>query len=260
METPTLKLSRDRKVSPVARYSSSKKMHEPLIANSFGLPAGPKKSCPFATDFCVGCYADTLETAFPAVSRLVNHNFDLLSACGSNVGAMVDLLVPMVRQFVDETEKVNRKRSLNAPLVFRIHWDGDLFSAQYAHAWAEVIRRFPDVQFWLYTRSFGFVSAFEGLENVAVYLSVDAQNHEWAREVAAAHPWVRFAFCGQTWDDTEILAKKVSGRNAPRCPELINKIPLVRGEKENGAIGMGACVECGLCIYGRNNVRFAVQH
>jgi hypothetical protein len=249
-DTVALRPSRDRKVSALSVWRPGKKRWEPVIANSIGLPAG--HSCPFATEWCEQvCYADPLEDRFPNVGRLVRHNLEILSY-NSNVARMVGLLSDLVSAFIAETEKAASKTGRDIPLVYRIHWDGDFFSRRYAIAWREVTDRFPQVTFWLYTRSFEWVAeAFEGSDNVTVFLSVDRFNLDTARKVSENHPYVRLAFCGDSWEETEELSRELTGRNAPRCPELTGKVPLVNDQ------GEGACVACGLCIYGRNNVRFA---
>ena len=74
------------------------------------------------------------------------------------------------------------------------------------------------------------------------------------RTVALLYPYSTFWV--YTWDETAGLAALFEGeRKGPRCPELTGKIPLlVWGD---GGTGRGACVECGMCLTGINNVRFA---
>lgn len=240
----SLKLSSDRKVSPLSRYEPAAKRWKPKVANSFGLPAGPQGSCPDATEWCLSvCYADKLQRAWSTVDRLVNHNLTLLKGCGSNVGRMIALLTTMVGS-VDwhGTDK-----------VFRWHWDGDVFSRPYAHALARTCDAFPDIQFWIYTRSFDYVSILASVPNLTVYLSVDPFNVRKAKQAYAAHPTVWVAACADTWDESETIMRTVVGRNAPRCPELTGKVPLVNDK------GQGACVTCGLCIWGTNHVRFSSE-
>ncbi len=221
-----VKASYNRKVTPFAVFepkaNKGKGRWKPVVGNTFGLKAGA--SCPDLTPFCKGCYAASEEKVYTSVGRLV----------AANLEALV----------------VQR--------VYRIDWDGDLFSRAYAAAWAEVCRRYPDVQFWLYTRSFVTIQVLDLLEvsNLSVYLSVDEDNAACAQDAKRAYPWVRLAFCGRTWDDTEVLASKFDGeRKGPRCPELTGRMAMV-----NAKTGVGACVECGLCVYGRNNVRFAIKN
>lgn len=239
-----LKPSNDRKVSTKSRWSiakSGKRTAKPMVPNSFGLPA--LDSCPDWTEWCRNvCYAFNLQRAWSNVDNLVHHNLDLLKSCGSNVNKMVALLNEMV-QSIDwkGTEK-----------LFRWHWDGDIFSKPYAVAIAKTCQSNPDIQFWLYTRSFDFVPALLNIPNLAVYLSVDSFNIDKAKRLYNQyHPYLWIAACADTWEESETIMRDVVGRNAPRCPELTGKVPLV---SENG---VGACIDCGLCIYGRNHVRFA---
>lgn len=239
-----LKLSGDRKVSTKNRWQLVKKtgnyVAKPKVFNSFGLPA--ILSCPEYTEWCMQvCYAFNLQRAWSTVDNLVNHNLSLLKACGSNVSRMVTLLSEMI-------ESIDWKGTTP---VFRWHWDGDIFSRQYAIAIAETCRKFPNIQFWLYTRSFDYIPEIIDIPNLTVYLSVDAYNLDKAIETYDRHPSLLIAACHETWDGAESIMRKVVSRNAPRCPELTHKIPLVTES------GEGACVACGLCIYGRNHVRFA---
>ena len=245
-KTGELKLSSDRKVSPLSRWQivkkTGKRVAKPKVANSFGLPA--LASCPGFTEWCMAvCYAFNLQRAWSTVDRLVNHNLTILKGCGSNVPRMTELLTTMVKSVKwHDTEK-----------VFRWHWDGDIFSAQYARAIVQTCDNTPDIQHWLYTRSFDFVALLVNVPNLTVYLSVDVHNMDAARNLYAQYPvgTIHIAACADTWDESEAIVRAVTGRNAPRCPELTGKVPLVTDS------GQGACVACGLCIYGRNNVRFA---
>lgn len=255
-QVTALKVSRDRKVSPLSRWANAAKRWEPMVANAMGLSA--HDTCPGETPFCDGCYAARTERIFTSAGRLVAHNTEQLKACGSNVMSMVALLVPLVETFLSECEKAEKKTGRAVERVYRIHWDGDFYSRAYAAAWANVAALFPAVQFWAYTRSFAgpvnVIDILGPIANIAVYLSVDEHNADDARDVAEAFPGIRMAFCATTWDETEVLARKVSGRNAPRCPELTGKVPMVNAE------GVGACVTCTLCVWGKNHVRFAIKH
>jgi hypothetical protein len=253
-----LKPSRDRKVSPYSVWRVAAKRWEPMVANSLGLPAGPPDmggSCTGATPFCEGCYAENIQTCFPSVGRLVNHNLDVLKGHGSKVSAIADSLRPLVDAFLGECAKAERKTGRDVERVYRIHWDGDFYSRPYAAGWARIMGEYPTVQFWLYTRSFNVVDLFTGLANVAVYLSVDEDNVRQAKAAKRKNPFAKLAFCSQTWEGTEELAARFPEESrGPRCPELTGKVPMVNAE------GVGACVTCGLCVWGRNSVRFAIEH
>lgn len=234
---PRLKLSNDRKVSPWSRWT--KGGYKPVIPNAFGLPAGD--SCPGATEFCDRCYADALQKCWTSVDKLVWHNLDLLRECGSNVKKMVELLDEMVKS-IDWRD---------GPQLFRWHWNGDLFSKPYTAAVAQTCRLNPDIQFLIYTRSLNWVDLLVEVPNLTVYLSVDKFNLAKAKKVYKKYPDLMLAACDETWDGGEQILRSIIGRNAPKCPELTGKIPLVTED------GVGACVKCGMCWYGRNHVRFA---
>lgn len=258
----SLRLSADRKVSPVVRVQASKQA--PLLFNSFGLPAGV--SCPGRTAFCDGCYAERTERVFTSSGRLVAANFERLSACGDDIGAMVDLLTVTVNEFVVQLGKLERAgRATPEDRIFRIHWDGDFYSEAYTIAWRRVVEAFPDVQFWCYTRSFGWAWHLVGLPNLAVYLSVDVHNVGWAVEVLAEHPSLLVAVCADTQADARVIADKLDRRAVP-CPENVGRIPRVMhasGRRsmtpEVGTDGKGACASCRLCVDGVRDVAFAVR-
>jgi hypothetical protein len=200
------------------------------------------------TDACENvCYARRTERVFTTAGALVMHNWMLLK--DATAAEQFVLLDQAVETFRDQAWKYD------APLVFRIHWDGDFFSLQYAKAWAKVIKYNPDVRFWVYTRSFvpgsNYIRAFKGLGNLSLYLSVDEDNVKHARKVTEKHPWVRWATMGRTFQDSADL---VVGQPAgPPCPEQTKRVPLVHDD------GRGACVACGLCIDGNLNVRFSTS-
>jgi len=136
-----LKRSNDRKVANAVSPNGK----TPTIANTFGLPAGKNYSCPGATSICESvCYAGKLEKVYKGVRANLLHNWDLLR--NEDRMGMYTLLSEMIAEF--KTDCVKR----NAKMLFRIHWDGDFFNDDYAHAWRLVIEEQPDIQFWVYTR------------------------------------------------------------------------------------------------------------
>ena len=167
---------------------------------------------------------------------------------------------------------------------YRPHWDGELDSFEELMAWNQVAGYHPDMQVFLYTRAHMLVRTFIGncvpAPNFVVYLSVDEHNVDTAKQVQEIDPrgWVKYAFCGDTWQETEeIAALFPKQRKGPRCPELTGKVPLIvwesdgeRAARRSDAmaagvkrpperVGVGACVECGMCPKGIKNVRFAQE-
>jgi hypothetical protein len=249
--TTTLRRSNDRKVTNAVTAGAGVK-----IANAFGLPSGKRYSCPGATSVCEEkCYAGNLENMRPAVRSLVLGNLEALQAAGT-VEAMADLLQAMVDAFRKDCDNATRK-GWTIKRAFRIHWDGDFFSTDYAMAWARVIAATPDVHFWVYTRSFtGTVDvmpifdAMADRSNLSLYLSADRDNVTAAVAARKVYPWARWAWLAQTFADglAEMPASDVK-RYA--CPENAGRIELITPKGS-------ACIRCGICPDARGDVIFSI--
>jgi hypothetical protein len=244
----TLTRSKDRKVT----NGVNKGGNAPTIANAFGLPAGDRYSCPGMTSFCGKiCYANKLEKIYSGVKRVMLDNFQQLVYADylHGVDGMVALLSPMVKDFVRDSDK------RGASLDFRIHWDGDFFSESYAQAWAEVVRYFPHVRFWVYTRSFtddlNVLPIIAGIPNLTVYLSADPVNIALANQRAGEYPDLKIATVADTFDDARATLVDQS-RKSYACPENKGSIPLID-------VKGSACLRCGICPDGRGDVLFAVK-
>jgi hypothetical protein len=241
---PRLVRSNDRKVTNLVSPNGK----TPKIANAFGLPAGKDFSCPGQTATCGKiCYAGKLEKIYKGVRSVLTANFEALRNAGG-IDGMTELLAAMISEFNAECEHKNAEKK------FRIHWDGDFFSRDYAQAWANVVRAFPEITFWVYTRSFGAINVLDiitDIPNLTVYLSADKDNIALANERAAEFPGVFIA----TLADTFAEARETiidSTRKVYNCPENKKSIPLI---SEKGS----ACVRCGICIAGRGDVTFAAK-
>lgn len=242
----TLKRSSDRKTANLATPNGK----QAKINNAFGMLSGSAYSCPGATEVCEGvCYAGKLEKLFPNMRVVMQANFDAL--INASFSDMVESLNAMIQDFRADCDKHNADKS------FRIHHDGDFFSRQYASAWAWVCKLNPDITFWAYTRSFipghNVVDILEGIPNLALYISVDRANLEWAKIIRQEYPrTVKWAFLGETAESTKADMLTMSDKPGAICPENVKRIPLIT---ENG----GACFSCQLCVKGKADVRFAVK-
>ena len=242
-----LKLSNDRKVSTVVRRlpSGADKVEVP---NAFGLPSGKAFSCPGATSVCERiCYAGKLEKVYNGVRQAMLHNWELLKDAG--LPTMRKLLSDMI----DEFRAISAKK--NAPLEFRIHWDGDFFSESYAMAWASVIKVNADIQFWVYTRSFtpalNVIPILADIPNLALYLSVDEDNRRWSGVVREEYPNVKLAVLAQTFEKGRGVMLELTNKPGGMCPENAKRIPLA-------ANGKGACISCQLCPKAKADILFAI--
>ena len=234
----TLKRSNDRKVANLV----TKNGKQAAIANTFGLPAGKAYSCPGATRICESvCYAGKLEKVFPSVKTNLLHNWALLKDADSNT--MKDLLDQMIVEFKADCNKKS------APLLFRIHWDGDFFNDIYTYAWKDIIETHSDVQFWVYTRVKSAALILKDISNLSLYYSTDDENISIATELKQDNG-IRLAYLGKTFALTESKMKEITGKVGAKCPENNKSIPLI-------STAGSACVSCKLCVYGKADIRFS---
>ena len=232
--------SKDRKVTNAVSPNGK----TATIANTFGLPAGKAFSCPGATSVCESvCYAGKLEKLFKGVKVNLLHNWDLLK--DADGVTMSTLLNEMIIEFVADCEKRNAEK------LFRIHWDGDFFNDTYTYAWKTVIANHPDVQFWVYTRVKSAALILKDITNLSLYYSTDDENKEIAHGLKL-NEGIRLAYLGKTFAVTESTMKELTGKPGAKCPENMKSIPLI---SSNGS----ACVSCGLCVYGKADIRFSAS-
>jgi len=235
-----LKRSNDRKVANAVSPNGK----TATIANTFGLPAGKAYSCPGATSICESvCYAGKLEKLFKGVKANLLHNWDLLKDADSE--AMVSLLNVMIDEFIIDCDKKS------APRLFRIHWDGDFFNDTYTYAWKTVIESHPSVQFWVYTRVKESAIILKGITNLSLYYSTDDDNAEIGSDLKTNHS-IRLAYLGKTFSATSDKMKELTGKVGAKCPENNKSIPLISTKGS-------ACVSCGLCVYGKADIRFSAS-
>ena len=238
INTMKLKRSNDRKVTNLV----TKNGKQAAIANTFGLPAGKEFSCPGATSICESvCYAGKLEKLFKGVKTNLLHNWELLR--NADRMEMFTLLSEMIADFKADCVKKD------APMLFRIHWDGDFFNDDYTHAWRMVIEEQPDIQFWVYTRVKSAALILKGIDNLSLYYSTDDENLPIAEELKKDYD-VRLAYLGKNFAVTADKMKEITGKVGAKCPENNKSIPLISNAGS-------ACVSCGLCVYGKADIRFS---
>jgi hypothetical protein len=214
------------------------------IANTFGLPAGKAFSCPGATSVCESvCYAGKLEKLFKGVKANLLHNWDLLKDADGET--MVRLLNEMIIDFKNDCEKKD------APMLFRIHWDGDFFNDTYAYAWKIVIDKHEDVQFWVYTRVKSAALILNDVSNLSLYFSADSENVKTAVDLKI-NSGVRMAYLAKNFAIGQADVKEMTGRPAAKCPENNKQIPLI-------STAGSACVSCSLCVYSKSDIIFSAS-
>ena len=230
--------SKDRKVTNAVTPNGK----QASIANTFGLPAGKAYSCPGATSVCeTVCYAGKLEKIFPTVKVNLLHNWELLK--DADYETMVSLLNEMIIDFKKDCAKKE------APLLFRIHWDGDFFNDTYAYAWKQVIMNHSNIQFWVYTRVKSAALMLNGLENLSLYYSTDSENKDTGIELKTDHG-ISLAYLAKNFELGQADMKALTGKPGAKCPENKKVIPLI---SQKGS----ACATCKLCIYQKSDIVFS---
>jgi hypothetical protein len=230
--------SKDRKVANAVTPNGK----QASIANTFGLPAGKAYSCPGATSVCeTVCYAGKLEKIFPTVKVNLLHNWELLRNADGET--MVRLLNEMIHEFNADCDK------RNAPKLFRIHWDGDFFNDTYAYAWKVVMDKYPDIQFWVYTRVKSAALILNDVPNLSLYYSTDSENKDTGIELKKDHG-ISLAYLAKNFQLGQADMKELTGKPGAKCPENKKAIPLI---SSNGS----ACASCKLCIYQKSDIVFS---
>jgi hypothetical protein len=235
-----LKRSFDRKVANAVSPNGK----TATIANTFGLPAGKAFSCPGATSVCESvCYAGKLEKLFKGVKANLLHNWDLVKDADHDT--IEELLTDMINDFRADCVKKD------APLLFRIHWDGDFFNDTYTFAWKHVILNNPDIQFWVYTRVKSAAVMLKGIDNLSLYYSTDSENKAIGIGLKTDHG-IRLAYLAKNFAIGQADMKELTNRPGAKCPENNKQIPLI-------STAGSACVSCSLCVYSKSDIIFSAS-
>lgn len=238
--TRTLATSKDRKVANVVSANGK----QAAISNTFGLANGKAFSCVEATDYCETiCYAGKLENLFKPVGAQMLANYNALK--DASFEDMLYMLEPIIAKFVIES----RKR--NAPMIYRIHWDGDFFNDTYVKAWTAIIREYSMVTFWVYTRVASAAVALHkaNLANLSLYFSADPSNEPIAHMLYRTYG-IRPAAVADTFALSQAMVERITGRVGAKCPEQTKQIPLI---SDKGS----ACAVCRLCVDNKANISFS---
>ena len=178
---------------------------------------------------------------FPGVKKNLLHNWELVKDADHDT--IEALLEEMIADF--KADCVKRE----APMLFRIHWDGDFFNDTYTFAWKHVILNHPEIQFWVYTRVASAALMLKGIDNLSLYFSADSENVKTAIDLKI-NSGVRMAYLAKTFAIGQADVKEMIGRPAAKCPENNKQIPLISTKGS-------ACVSCSLCVYSKSDIIFS---
>lgn len=257
-------LHNDAKTAPIVQIKENGGALA-LAANAFPLPVGPINaggSCDAVTGACVDCYAGGLESRAPAygAGAGVNlANLEHLKACGGH-SVVVSALVACVQH----SENQQRARGVVSP-VFRWHSGGDIFATWYGRAIRSAVVATSSVDHWIYTRDAVKVKALlPKPDNLAVYLSADSFNVvKMARAGArlglplamladnqthAVELWARALAVASVPSAVECPVSGKWARDGLNIPAHVVGLDGRRSSAARGALGVGACVACGVCL------------
>lgn len=209
--------------------------HKNTFGLNYGLPTNGG-TCPGATVGKGGCCENkngNKETCYVAglCKRYINVPKNLQNNTDLVLNKTEQELHPILRNTV-------LKFLLNGghkAQYFRLHWSGDFFNEAYAKAWVKVMREFPYVKFWAYTRSFEFIPILLEANNLALYLSIDPINKNEA------------LILYEKYKDKKNLGLAYMGSDAIEgikfipCPELSKKVK--------------NCGACKLCMTHTSNIK-----
>jgi hypothetical protein len=230
-------------LSALTLSSASKVAEYPGRKNAFSLPAG--KTCPFATPTCAaGCYAKKGRFRFTPVTEAYAQNLSALRRAATAPN--------MAKLLIDAMGGHTFKK-------FRIHVSGDFYSPTYTDAWRMACAKFPDREFWAYTRSTDtrVLDILASIPNMSMNLSCDRDN--WMEMLALAPRYPAFKLCYYS------LGEKPDDKLYDHDPELVVFVDhSVRGSKlfrgncpaelgHRGGIPIeGACIKCQRCLVPRS--------
>jgi len=207
--------------------------------NTFGLNYGSPKfggTCPHATKGKGGClelkgengrhtcYMSKVTSLYKQVGTRLNYNTELLQNATS--AEQVTILRNTILKWLLNGGYKNQ--------FFRLHYSGDFYDKKYLNSWVKVIKEFPNVKFWVYTRSFWAINKLSQCKNIAVYISADPVNWKKAR-----------LYYNKYKDRKNVGMAKMGQFDAGEdikfvtCPETSG---VIKNEEDQGA-----CAKCGLC-------------
>lgn len=239
-----LVLSMIGKVSPyvVVRFFTTadgkKKRKNDALKNSIGHRHGRAfGGCADSTPSCESaCYVDAVLNLYKAVSAVLLRNLSIISAL-STEDHWQDLSAKYV-VLLRKSLKAQQRVGVAVP-IFRWHWSGDVINEWHARAIAHAAAQVPDLQQWIYTRSFFALPILCEARNMRVLFSADRDNAAIANTVRSLYSDVQIA-----WLDDD--AKRTYNDDALVCPasKQVNVVSNPRSASGNS----GICAKCLACV------------
>jgi hypothetical protein len=174
------------------------------------------------------CYAAKLRRIYVNYGKTEDRNTDLLLSL-DRAGMIIVIRNTVMKWLLNGGHKEQ---------YFRLHMGGDFFNEDYTYAWKHVIKEWPLVKFWTYTRSLFAIPILADCKNLSLYLSCDPVNQE---EVLKAYePYREYSNIAIAWMGNSFPENLVNDRKYLKCPEVSKKLKSTKDE--------GACSRCRACI------------
>jgi hypothetical protein len=112
-----------------------------------------------------------------------------------------------------------------------------------------VMDKYPDIQFWVYTRVKSAAIILNHVPNLSLYYSTDSENKAIGITLKKDHG-VSLAYLAKNFQIGQEDMKELTGKPGAKCPENKKAIPLI---SQKGS----ACATCKLCIYKKSDIVFS---
>lgn len=182
-------------------------------------------TCPGAGACKLYCYAlkggyIQYVGSFLSMARILNF---LINDPAGFEKMLSDEIQAMVDRYEDPKSRVNKATGKPTTVVVRWHDAGDFFSDQYRDLAWKIARKFPNVEFYAYTKMADVVNSSARPKNFIINFSVSANPEQRGKMKAAA---------GKKPSSDLVQIKGLSGEQ-----NFKNSITMVRSEMEKAGIG-----------------------
>lgn len=137
-------MSRKAILTQNAKMKMTMEQHPDILLYCMSMPAGD--TCPYADKCLQGCYAQSGCQAWRTTKQAYQENLDMYREH--------TFFTQLDRELYNIVLKAERDHK---QVYVRLHDSGDFFSYLYTCDWLNFMTRYPDVQFYAYTKSVPYV-------------------------------------------------------------------------------------------------------
>jgi len=183
-----------------------------LVVYNFGIPAFVSvsgfKTCPMAGSCKEGCYAKQGAYVWPVVKSAYENRLEATF--------LDSFAIEMGKQIRIKLKSANR---LGKKIIIRIHDSGDYYNLDYINKWVGIIKEFPDVRFYSYTKMVPLFKKLTLPDNLTIIYSeggladklIDRENDRHARIFSSLDELLAAGYVDTTENDLNSIGpnKKV---------------------------------------------------